>query len=361
MICRKLHNERCRLTSKHFCFLKNDTRADDCCDTNKVRACSNPSAVVKECTCDHGDNRKLSATRNKGCSHNCHFTVTVILDSTGSHNTRNTASGTDQHWDEGFSGKTKFTEDSVHDKCNTSHVTAGLKECKEEEQNQHLWYETKYCTNTGNNTIKDQSLEPCCAVYCFQSGLNCRRNDFSEQYIICPVCYNCTNGSYRYIVNNKHYNCENRKCSPSVCYDTVNLIRCSQFLSCGRLGIALSDNRGNIYITLICDNTFCIIIKLIFQGFHLIRHIRNALHLLYDLVILLQELDGKETFLGLLNSSCQLILNSLDCVLNILCKFMNWNNVLFALCCADGFLSSFHDSGSLQSGNLNYLAAKLFA
>ena len=87
----------------------------------------------------------------------------------------------------------------------------------------------------------------------------------------------------------------------------------------------------------------------------------NTLHLLYDLVIFLDEFDCKETFLSVCNSSCQLILNRFDRILNILCKFVNRNCFLFALCCADCFLSSFHDSGSLKSGNLNYFAAKLFA
>ena len=60
-------------------------------------------------------------------------------------------------------------------------------------------------------TVKDQSLQPCSAVYSFQSGLDCRRNDLTEQYIVCPVCYETTNCTYRYIINNPHYNCENRK------------------------------------------------------------------------------------------------------------------------------------------------------
>ena len=361
MICRKLHNEWCRLASEHFCFLKDNTGADDCCDANKVRACSNPSAVVKECTCDHCNDRELRTTRNKCCSHDCHFTVTVVLDCTGSHNSRNTTSGTDQHWNKGFSGKTEFTEDSVHDECNTSHVTAGLKECKEQEQNQHLRYETKYSANTGNNTVKDQSLQPCSAIYSFQSRLNCRRNNLTEEYIICPICYNSSNSGYRHIINNPHYNCEDRKRQPSVGYDSVDLIGGCKFLSCRGFCIALSNNGRDIYITLVCDNTLCIIIEFIFQSLYFVRHIRNTLHLLYDLVIFLDKLDCKETFLSLCNSSCQLILNRFDRILNILCKFVNRNCFLFALCCADCFLSSFHDSGSFQSGNLNYFAAKLFA
>ena len=182
-----------------------------------------------------------------------------------------------------------------------------------------------------------------------------------KAYIICPICYNSSNSGYRHIINNPHYNCEDRKRQPSVGYDSVDLIGGCKFLSCRGFCIALSNNGRDIYITLVCDNTLCIIIEFIFQSLYFVRHIRNTLHLLYDLVIFLDKLDCKETFLSLCNSSCQLILNRFDRILNILCKFVNRNCFLFALCCADCFLSSFHDSGSFQSGNLNYFAAKLFA
>ena len=57
-------------------------------------------APSKICTCDQGDDRKFRSTWDKCCCHDCHLTVTVILDGTGSHNSRNTTSGTDQHRDE---------------------------------------------------------------------------------------------------------------------------------------------------------------------------------------------------------------------------------------------------------------------
>ena len=49
-------------------------------------------------------------------------------------------------------------KNSVHDECYTSHVTTGLKECKECKQYKHLRYETENSSHTGYNTIKDQSL-----------------------------------------------------------------------------------------------------------------------------------------------------------------------------------------------------------
>ena len=54
----------------------------------------------------------------------------------------------------------KYAEDTVHNEGDTCHVTTGLKECQENEQYQHLGYETKHCTDTGYNTVKDQTLQP---------------------------------------------------------------------------------------------------------------------------------------------------------------------------------------------------------
>ena len=84
---------------------------------------------------------------------------------------------------------------------------------------------------------------------------------FVQSVKIAPTC------CYRYIIYSIHDDCEDWKCKPSVCYDTVNLIRCCQllyllFASCK----TLSDNRRNVYISLICDDTFCIVITCIFQS-----------------------------------------------------------------------------------------------
>ena len=55
-----------------------------------------PVLVVQ---CDEGNDRKLRSTRDKCCSHDCHLTITIILDGTGSHNSRNTTTGSDQYRD----------------------------------------------------------------------------------------------------------------------------------------------------------------------------------------------------------------------------------------------------------------------
>ena len=83
-------------------------------------------APLNRCACNQCDDRQFCAAGDKGGGHDRHLTVSVVLDRTGSHDTRDSTTGTDQHRDKGFTGKTKFTEDTVHDKCDTGHVTAGL-------------------------------------------------------------------------------------------------------------------------------------------------------------------------------------------------------------------------------------------
>ena len=174
----------------------------------------------------------------------------------------------DQHRNEGFTGQTEFAEDTVHDKCNTGHVTAGLQECKEEEQYQHLRYETKYSANTGNNTIQDQSLQP---VQHSRTALQCRslsrRRDASRQrvhHLSSPL------RSYQplLLIHNKQRTLQLQRLE----VQASGLSRYGQscqmivsFFPFADFDIALSDNGRNVYITFIGDNTLCIIIKFLSQ------------------------------------------------------------------------------------------------
>ena len=68
--------------------------------------------------------------------------------------------------------KAELPEDTVHDEGDTRHVTAGLKEGQEDEQNQHLRNEAKNCADTGYDTVQDQALQPVCAVYSVQAAFD---------------------------------------------------------------------------------------------------------------------------------------------------------------------------------------------
>ena len=132
MISRKFHNKRSRISCKHFCLLQDNTRADNCCNSNKICTRCHPCSSVKQRTCNQSNNRKLCSTRDKSSCHNCHLTVSVIFNRSGCHNSRNTASGTNQHRNKGFTGQAEFTEDTIHNKGDTRHVSTAFQKCQEQ-------------------------------------------------------------------------------------------------------------------------------------------------------------------------------------------------------------------------------------
>ena len=54
--------------------------------------------------------------------------------------------------------RTEFSEDTVKHECDTCHITASLKNSKQNEQYEHLRNEAEYSAYTGNNTVKDKTL-----------------------------------------------------------------------------------------------------------------------------------------------------------------------------------------------------------
>ena len=116
------------------------------------------AAAAEECACDHRDERNLCAAGDKGGGHDRHTAVALILDGTGCHDAGDAAAGADQHRDEGLAGQTELAEDTVKDECDTGHVAAGLKECEEQEQHEHLRNEAEDCADTGDDTVKDQTV-----------------------------------------------------------------------------------------------------------------------------------------------------------------------------------------------------------
>ena len=111
----------------------------------------------------------------------------VILNGSGSHDTRDTTSASDQHRDKGFTGKTKLPEDTVHDKGNTRHVTTALKEGKEDKQDQDLRNESKYCADTGYDTIHDQAMQPSVRYTCCRKYILKQYRDTRDPYAI-AIC-----------------------------------------------------------------------------------------------------------------------------------------------------------------------------
>ena len=158
MISRKLHNEWCSITSKKAGLFQDDARTKNCSETQEVCRRSDPPGATKNSRCKQCNNRHLCTTRNKGCRHDGHTTIVLILDCTGSHNTRNATTSTNQNWNKRFTRQAKTTEYTIENKGDTGHISAGFKNCQQEEQYQHLRNEAQHRTNTSNYTIKNQCL-----------------------------------------------------------------------------------------------------------------------------------------------------------------------------------------------------------
>ena len=132
-------------------------------------------------------NGSFATTWDKGCCHaDRHTTVSFIFNRTGSHDTRNATAGADQHWDKGLTGKTKFTEHSVHDEGNSCHVSASFQECQEDEQDQDLRNESENRTKTCYDTIQDQTSQPFCTADFVKYILNQNRNTWNPYAVVSP-------------------------------------------------------------------------------------------------------------------------------------------------------------------------------
>ena len=483
MVCGKLHNERSRIAGEHLSLLKHDTGDDDCCNTDEVCGGCNPGRTAEDSTCYHGDERNLSAAGDKGCGHDSHTSVSFVFDSTGSHDTGNAAAYTYQHRNEGLTGKTELSEDSVHYECDTSHVTAGLKECEEKEEYQHLRYKSENCTNTGYDTIKDKTVEPIgcafdcvtdengdtgnpytvisgigiCAVIlnkcvnsickisaccfnifcskcffifysvcncisfgehcsefgklcsscinaeCFGFGINsifdigcigavflslfnecfndsggitvfvssffvsaCAYSEevpaVAEETVVSPVCCGSSDCYHCDVVNQEHYNCENRKTEDSVCNDLIDLIGNGK-LTLVLLLEAVLNNGSDVDVTLVGDDALAVVVHFLFGSSDILLNVFSLVsgnvELFKNLIITLKNLDGVPSLLLLGDIVENSFFNMSDSVFNAAAEAVLGDHGNLGLSSIDSLFGSLVDSRALQSGYLNDLAAKL--
>ena len=101
----------------------------------------------------------LCSARDESSEHCCCSSFSVITDSTACHDSRYSASCTDDDRDYGFSGKTYSLEDRVHYNADTRHVTAVFKKCDQEVHYHYQRQEAYYGTYTADDTISQYSLE----------------------------------------------------------------------------------------------------------------------------------------------------------------------------------------------------------
>ena len=173
VVCRKLHNERSRVTGEPLRLLQYDTGEDDRGDAEEVSRWCDPGCTAEYRTCEEGDDRELRGARDEGRGHDRHTTVTLVLDRSRCHDTRNAAAGADQHRDEGLTGETEATEDSIQDEGDTRHVSTALEEGEEEEQDEHLWQEAEHRTDTCDDTVEDETCQ-------YLTGAECTEDAFEK-------------------------------------------------------------------------------------------------------------------------------------------------------------------------------------
>ena len=183
----------------------------------------------------------------------------------------------------------------------------------------------------------------------------------TEHAIICPIRCPGSDSGNRYIIHNKHYYREDRKRRPTVSYHFVDLIG-DRELSCMLLFIASLDDLSYIYVALVGNNGFGVIIHFVFGSFdvrfdmvqssfvqiQLLQHLIIAFKYLYRIPPLLLL---RHTVHGCFLNMCQRMFNSAG-------EGMHRNSFTILRCIYRGF-RSLHDAHSLQSGDLNHLAAKL--
>ena len=366
MILWKLHYKRSRFTGERFGFLQNDSRYKNCYNTDKVHQwCDETSSyVVTGCISCHdathkSDNRKLGTTWDKCRCHNCQTTVIICLDRFGSHDSRDSTAGGDKKRDKALSGKSKMTEYTVHDECNTNHITAVFKDGKEQEQNRHLRNKSKHCPKTTDDTVRYKAYQPVSNTSIAES-IRYNTLDGSHKAVVCPVCYHGTNCCYRYIINDEHGKDKDRKAENTVRYNTVDLIG-----NCHLISASLNVCRNNLLDILISSiryDTLCIIIlcllklrsDLLDPGLCRNRKVQSFFHLAVSLKKL-YCIPSSVLFRDICrNKSLDLVYSLLNCFRKF--HLLRWYSVL--VCTFDCLINNLFKACSLKSRCLNDRASK---
>ena len=196
MIGRELHDKRSGFTGKSLKLLKNDPGKDDGSDPDKICGSSNQGRSSENGAGDQSDNRQLCPAWHEGRRHYGHFAVTVILDRTGSHDSGNSASRRHKAGNERFSGKAELAEDTVHDKCDTRHISDILKDRQQQEQYQHLRDKPQHGSDACYDTVLDQSVQdaPLCHMQSGQKRIHRPGNPFPENDIVREIRRPCAEG-----------------------------------------------------------------------------------------------------------------------------------------------------------------------
>ncbi len=361
MVCRELHDERSGIACEHFRLLQHDAGDDDGRDADEVRGGRDQRAVVREeRTRDQRDDGKLRAAGDEGRRHDGHAAVALVLDRPGSHDARDAAAGADHHRDEGLAGEAEPSEDTVHDERDTRHVAAALKECQEEEQDEHLGNEAQDRADTADDTVNDQAGEPGCHAGAFEQAADAALQPLADKYVIRPVRDDRADRRDGEVVNDEHDQREDRERQPSVRHDAVDLVRCREFAGL-LFAVRTLQDAADVGVAVVGDQGFRVVIQFLLGGsdvlFDVCLDVRRQVQLLKHLLIALKDLDRVPVLLRRRELAFRRLFDVRDRVLDGAGELV-LRDGLRVLRGVDHSLGGLFDAGTLQGGDLHDLAAE---
>ena len=230
MVRRKLHDERSRLTGERLEFLQNNTRNNDGRHSYKIRGDRDKRRLSEQGSRYQTDNRKLCSARYECRRHDRHLAVAIIFNCTRCHDARNAAACRYEDRYKTLAGQAELAENSVHDKCNTRHVTDILNDGQKQEQNKHLRNKSENGSHTADNTVLNQTIQPGlrCNMESTENRVKKTGDPLTEDDIICKIrslrTYRYSPTAHGYRINQEHHNAEDRKTEYSVRNDFIDLV-----------------------------------------------------------------------------------------------------------------------------------------
>ena len=361
VICGKLHNEGSGFACEGLGLLEHDSGDDDRRNADEVAGHGDKCAAAEECAGEHADDGHLCAAGDEAGGHDRHTAVTLVFDGTGCHDARNAAAAADEHGDEALAGEPKLTEHTVKDKCDTGHVAYVLKDAEHQEENEHLRNEAEDGSDTADDTVNDESGQPVGCAPALHELLGVALKELSGKHVVGPVGEHGTEGSHCDPVNKEHYNRKNGDRSPAVSDDLIYLVGIGK-LSCILFLVARLDDGCYVDVTLIGDDAFCVVVKLLFGSFDVGVYVFEIIGLdvqsAKDLLVMLEDLYRIPALLLFGHIVQNVLLDVSDRMLDSAGEGVHRDG-LGVLCGIDRSGCGFGNAGSLECRDLNDLAAEL--
>ena len=159
LVVRQLHDEEGFSVFVTSDPLDEQSAQEDQQDTNEVHYRADPGRTCEECTCKQCDNRDLSSARHERSQHCSRSSFSVVTDRTACHDSRDSASSTDDDRNDGLTGKTNTLENRVHNDADTSHITTVFQKCDQEIHYHYQRQEANYGANTADDTVCQDCLQ----------------------------------------------------------------------------------------------------------------------------------------------------------------------------------------------------------